>query len=451
LRKIKKMSDEPYFDLSRYVQTPFVLTRSDAEHLGRNVGLPGHKELRAFVEYPNPSNSFDTEINNFQKTAMTGAGYYGLVLEGTYHGRPCVAKVINVSQPDKLVNTLQELLIQVILCEALLTAPPSSSREHKVKIPQIHSVFRTTSYMHNYEVLKATRRVEFDTSAVHPVVVVVMERVETDLMKITKEPTMTAEERSELCTIALIEMINTFKYFETLGFNFIHGDLKTNNVMLTADASVPGRYQIYMIDFGMSSLDFKGVRIGAGQIFETIRFANPGYTNHLTDIVYLVWSMWKFVGCDMSLRARCERYTERFEKVLRIILFASGIPFRTDRRFDGISPQTFRSMLTAGVRIRQEDIDHERSIKKDLIEMLVREYMRIHHVDPAHETIAREQVHAYVLPQLVFQYVSTDVVYPISLNHLHNIVKAYIRSIYGSTEGSRRKGQEVLDAIVIPS
>lgn len=438
------MSDEPFFDLSKYVQTPFVLSRSDAERLGNDEGLIDRKELQAFLEFPNETNFVD-EVNHFRKTRIIGAGYYGLILEGTYYDRPCVVKVIDVSQHHTIVNTLQEILIQTILFEALQTAPPT--RDYKVKIPEIYSAFRTTAFMHNLHTLTTTRRVELDTASSKSVIVIVMERVQTDLMKICHEPTMSITKRSQICTIALLEIINTLKYFNTLGLNFMHADLKLNNVMLNEDESAPGGYQMYMIDFGMASLDFKGIRLGAGQIFETVRFANPGYMNHLTDIVYLVWSMWKFQGCDMTLRTPCPRYTELFDKILRIILLFSGIPFRTQRKFDSISAQTFRSMLTAGHKIRQGNIDNERLMKRGTIESLIRETMRITGVDEAE---AQRQVYEYVLPRFVFQYESTDLTYPITLNELHSLVKAYIRSEYGSSEESRQKGRDIINAFRFP-
>jgi hypothetical protein len=417
----------------------------DAVRLGNDEGLTDRKELRAFLEYPNPTD-FENEVNHFKKTRIVGAGYYGLVLEGTYHGVPCVAKVVNISHHKQLINTLQELLIQTILFEALQAAPPT--RDYKVKIPEIATVFRSTAHMHNLQVLSTTHHVELDTSSIQPVVVIVMERVETDLMKVCHAPTMTVNERSRICTIALLEIINTFKYFNnTLGLNFMHADLKSNNVMMNADPSAPGGYQIYMIDFGMSSLDYKGVRIGAGQIFETVRFANPGYHNHLSDIVYLVWSMWKFQGCDMSLRTPCPRYTELFDKVLRIILLFSGIPFRTERRFDSISHQTFRSMLTAGHRITRDQFNYERVAKSDALNAMVREIVRTSGVTPEE---ARKQVDEYISPRFAFQYESNEFAYPITLDELLNLVKAYARSQDGSTEERRKQGRDIINAFRFP-
>jgi len=439
------MSDEPFWDLSRYVGTPFALSRDDAVRLGNDEGLAGRKELRAFLEYPNPTD-FENEVNHFKKTRIIGAGYFGLVLEGTYHGVPCVAKVVNVSYHRQFINILQEFVIQTILFEALHSAPPS--RDYKVKVPEIFTAFRTTAHMHDLQVLSATHRAEIDTSSVHPVVVIVMERVETDLLKVCHIPTMTVDERSRICTIALLEIINTFKYLnDTLGLNFMHADLKLNNVMMNTDRSAPGGYQIYMIDFGMSSLDYKAVRIGAGQIFETVRFANPGYHNHLTDIVYLVWSMWKFQGCDMTLRTPCPRYTELFEKVLRIILLFSGIPFRTERRFDSISHQTFRSMLTAGRQITRDQFNYERVAKSDALDEMVREIVKRPGVSLEE---ARQQVDEYISPRFAFQYESSEYAYPITLSELHNLVKAYARSVDGSTPERRQEGRNIINAFKFP-
>lgn len=343
------IEENVYFDLSKYVHANFKILERDAMLLHHDVDLPFLK----YESIPIHENTNQYErVGDFKKEDIIAAGANGFVLTGTYKETPCIAKVLNVGMTP-LRSVLQEVLIQAILFEEV----NKDECKHCTKIPELFAVLRTSGPMHHKA--KVNKKWKLDPSTHKQVVMVIMQRISVDLGSYLHRQTSTRE-RACVSASVLYQVSNLFMYLQRKHFNFMHADLKTNNITFNIVPRSQGcsrhenRYDTYLIDFGMSSLDYKGVRIGAGMIFRTLRFKVEDYFNPHTDLTYLAWSMWKFQGCDMQLAKRCTNFTILFGRLLQFILLCSGIPFRTVRTFDNISMQTFRSMITAGTQITPE-------------------------------------------------------------------------------------------------
>lgn len=357
------VEEDVYFDMTPYGM--FAITEPDARRLGVNNPL-----TKSVVLTPNPDNKY-TRVGEFRqgRRGIFAAGASGFVMEGTYGSdrKPCIAKVINLyveacvdpSSPQRRMlpyehNVIQEALIQAILYEETREATGCT------KIPQLFQVIRTNGLVRTK---KNGDEWILDPTCVETkeVMMVIMEKIDTDAASYIRrlDPGM----RSRVCAGVLLEISSLFLFLGRKHLNFMHADLKLNNITfhLLLTTRRTRRFKTYLIDFGMSSLDYKGVRIGAGVgtgphgIFGTIRFNQPRFVNPYTDLTYLVWSMWQFLKCDMTLHSVCDKYTPLFGQVLRFMLLSSGIPFQTERAFDNISNRTFRAMLTSGMNIAAEE------------------------------------------------------------------------------------------------
>lgn len=447
--------DPLYFDFSPYTRpNPFPLRRSDAQRLAVNEGLDGRRELYGLPEFSNPSNNFQNNINGFVRSPgdeIYAAGTFGYVLRGTYEGRDAVAKVMKADTQKAALEVLQENLIHAILLEAAQSLP-----ERCAKIPHLYNVFRTTGFMHRRRT-RADERIVLDTeSGPKQVIVIVMEFIQTDLNHWMKQATTTAAERSKVCAGVLVHVLNSIEYFNSLRLNFMHADLKTNNIVINLRDGTDG-FDSYFIDFGMASLNYNGVRIGAGQIFNTIRFKIPGYKNYCTDIVYLVWSMWKFSRCDMTLQTPCPQFTSSFDKILRYILYKSGIPFDTKSTFHSINHRTFRAMLTAGREIVQADRNAEGAHFIPYRDHLLRQ--ELHRMgavdaDPKSEVFiaALETANKLISEQMMAQYLSTPYldVHFMTVDNIRALLHLYIISKFSPSEPKKIRAVLKLAEIRIP-
>ncbi len=385
--------DDLFFDMTPY--GAFEVNDLDARRLGVNVDLPASKRVALT---PNPDNKY-TRVGAFVqgRRGIFAAGTSGFVMEGTYDLKPCVAKIINLhteactspsTQQRRMLprehNVLQEALIQAILYEETRTAPLGCT-----KIPQLFQIMRTNGLVRTQ---RNGNKWIFDPTCAETkeVMMVVMEKIDFDAASYIYP--QNPDVRSRVCAGMLMEISNLLLFLEQKHFNFMHADLKLNNVtfrLLPTTTRRTPRFETYLIDFGMSSLDYKGIRIGAGVgtgqhgIFSTIRFNEPRFTNPYTDLTYLAWSMWQFMKCDMTLQTACDAgYTPLFGQILRFVLFSSGIPFQTERAFDIISNRTFRAMLTSGMRIVAEE-DGPMDIARRTFQYTTSTYLKTVAITPA--------------------------------------------------------------------
>jgi hypothetical protein len=342
-------SDELYFDLSKCMGVDFKITRTEAMLLGRNMDLP-HEKWDTIPVHPNDDGSY-SEVQHFRKTSnIFAAGASGFVIAGTYGGKNCIAKVMSL-QNMSLKQVMQEVLIQSIVSEQI-----GDDCHNCTKVPEIYAVLRTRGFLH--ERTKVKKQWQLNDSRVEDVVMIVMQHISRELGSYIQD--LHPSDRSIVCAAVLCQTSNLFAYLKQKQLNFMHADLKINNVTFDIDPDGPSRYKTYIIDFGLSSIDYKNVRLGAGLIFRTLRYRQSHFTNFHTDMTYLVWSMWRFQSCDMTLREEhCTKYTPLFSRVLRFILLSSGIPFSDDRSFDHISMDTFHAMMTAGMSVDSVDTEHK--------------------------------------------------------------------------------------------
>lgn len=342
-----EFGDDVYFDLTKYTHADFKILDRDALLLRHDMDLAPNK----FDSLPIHENTNRYErVERFRgDPGIIAAGAFGFVIAGTYDGKPCIAKVLDVERIP-LRTVLQEVLIQAILFDEL---NKDDECKHCTKVPELFAVLRSNGPVHNRQ--RTNGKWTYLEGSNKPVVMIVMQKISAALGTYLHK-LKSARDRSCVCASVLYQVTNMFTHLQHKNLNFMHADLKTNNVTFDLVPGAQGcsrrnsRYETYLIDFGMSSLDYKGVRIGAGQIFRTLRYTQPNFHNPYTDVVYLVWSMWKFQGCKMDLLSSrtCNEYTILFSRVLRFILLSTGIPFRTVRDFDKISSETFRAMIVAG-------------------------------------------------------------------------------------------------------
>lgn len=353
--------NDVYFDLTKYTHDDFKVFDKDALLLRHNLDLPPAK-FDSLRIHENTNNTYE-RVERFRgEPGIVAAGSFGFVIAGTYDGKDCIAKILDTERIP-LRTILQEVLIQAILFEEL--NKDDDECRHCTKVPEIFAVLRSNGPVHNRE--RVGGKWTFAQGSNKPVVMIVMQRISVALGTYLHDLT-NPRDRSCVCASVLYQVSNMFTYLQRKGLNFMHADLKTNNVTFNIVPGTEGsprsnnRYETYLIDFGLSSIDYKEVRIGAGQIFRTLRFTQPSFYNPYTDTTYLAWSMWKFQGCDMSLVTECDQYTTLFSRVLRFLLLSTGIPFRSLREFDTISSETFRAMIVAGTHITPEQHAHN---KKD--------------------------------------------------------------------------------------
>ena len=342
--------EEPYFDLTPYTFDPFVLTKEDARRLQSNLPLVREKE-HSVPMWQTTESSYSHGENTFRYESILAKGRNGFVMKGTFNEKPCIAKILYLNMLGELHGIIQEVLIHAILLE--VTGNNDKLSRTCTKIPRLKAFGRTATFMHSrelsphrYEVVRESRSI--------PSAIIVMEGINHDLLSFVRQRDITPDIRSSICA-AVIHQVATLLSFLS-PYNFMHADLKMNNVTFNLPPRSRKLFPItYIIDFGMSSLDYKGFRIGAGMIFGTERFDHlvnkqrHPFHNPYTDLTYLAWSMWYFNNCDKEKILDCNAFTQVFSKILQRILRASGIPFETDRSYDGISMKTFHAMIHAGL------------------------------------------------------------------------------------------------------
>ncbi len=333
-----------FFDLTPYTFSPCVLTQSDAEQLQKNLPLRPETAARIPAWACVDDVSFSYGEHSFVKEAVIAKNHNGFVINGSFDGRACVAKIMYLNNLVEIHPIVQEVLIQAILLEFTENnrkLPPDCT-----KIPRLEAFGSTTTYMRTAKeedgswIIKRQERVI-------PAAIIVMEKIEHDLYSYVRQPHIDTAMRSNICAAVFQQIAELLMFLGPL--HFMHADLKMNNITFNLQEGRKIHPNTFIIDFGLASLDYNGVRIGAGAIFNSIRFKTPNFHNPYTDLVYLAWSMWRFHSCDIQVLVDCPAFTEIFSKIIQRVLQASGIPFGSDRRFDKISTDTFRAMLTAGL------------------------------------------------------------------------------------------------------
>lgn len=343
--------DEPYFDLTPYTFDPFVLTKEDARRLQSNLPLVSEKEHSVPMWQTTDDISFSHGEQTFRYESILAKGRHGFVMKGTFNEKPCIAKILYLNMLGELHSIIQEVLIHAILLE--VTGNNEKLTKTCTKIPRLEAFGRTATFLrsrelspHRFEIVRESTRI--------PSAIIIMEEINHDLLSYVRQRHITPDDRSSICAAVFHQVATLLSFLSP--YNFMHADLKMNNVTFNLPRRSRKLFPItYIIDFGMSSLDYKGFRIGAGMIFRTVRFDHfvdkqrQPFHNPYTDLTYLAWSMWHFHNCDNEVIVDCSAFTPVFSKILQRILRASGIPFETDRSYDAISVKTFNAMIHAGL------------------------------------------------------------------------------------------------------
>jgi len=335
--------ETPFFDLTPYTLSPFVLTESDAKRLHLNVPLRHEREALIPEWTCTNDRTYSFGEHTFIKETIVAKNHNGFVMKGSFRGNACIAKILYLNAIQEMHPIIQEVLIQAILLE--MTEQNRKLPKHCTKIPRLEAFGRTNTYLRTtgerYDLVRQEQPI--------PAAIIVMEKIQHDLHSFLRQEHITNDLRSNICAAVFQQVAELLIFLSPC--KFMHADLKMNNVTfnLTKKKTRQIKPVTFIIDFGMASLDYKGIRIGAGMIFNSIRFKTNSFHNPYTDLTYLAWSMWRFHQCDIQVILDCNAFTRLFSKILQRILQASGIPFGSDRRFDKISKDTFHAMLTVGL------------------------------------------------------------------------------------------------------
>ncbi len=172
---------------------------------------------------------------------------------------------------DEIRDLLTEAAMQVVLHHKLtnfLNKLAPEKRRHYARIPEVYTVARDN----------------------REGIVIVTERVDEMLDEyLERSPS------DQIFCLCLYQVTRTIAWLRKK-FNFIHGDLKMNNVAVERTPSECPPVQSYIIDFGMSSFESvrDNVRVAKQALYiDTSRSKNAHGVHSHNDILFFLLSTWK--------------------------------------------------------------------------------------------------------------------------------------------------------------
>jgi len=212
---------QPKIDLSKYG------LNIDFDELIQGKYIPSLSQIRPLVS--DDLFYIETETKSYKKGKLLGEGGYGKAYEIEYKGKMEAVKIQKIQDESSLANLFLETVIQIIIQNETQRLRPG------LKIcPDI------------YEVAYDKKKGNF---------YIFQEKMDGSLDKQLKEKKFSNRETAEILT----QISNKLNFlYDALEFN--HRDFKTDNIMFKGNEMV-------FIDFGLSCLTYRGIRIKSRNYF----------------------------------------------------------------------------------------------------------------------------------------------------------------------------------------
>lgn len=270
---------------------------------------------------------------------MIGKGAFGAVFNSvTSDGQECVVKLVRVSPAEEyytggytieqfrqrmcelVVRTLNEIIVHTALLETInadASARQKIAEGKMARVPDLYGFFVTSGL--STDPANTTRVVAY--------IAIVMEKLDITLWDHLDKDTLDDTMSTAIAAVSFYQICNLLDFLgTTLRYN--HRDLKINNVMVSPSTTTSStlcrtpHFHTYIIDFGMSRMDYKGhVFAGTSSLF---------YDNHYNpthDLLFITWSYRRSVGCEAQSNIPCTEYNRVFDRILKHLMDSSGIHF----------------------------------------------------------------------------------------------------------------------------
>ncbi len=254
----------------------------------RFVGRASTKQIISLFKHKNDLDDIGKFINE---------GSFGRVFQYKSSKSNKIIKIMEYHSRKDLKNILNEIVIQKILHFLTKNSDPK-------KMAQIPEVFEVGKIMSTS-----------DTWLFY----IVMEKLDITLAEYAskKLKRITKKQVRQVGDI-LYKLTNLLDFLQSI--KFIHGDLKTNNIMLTKKTG-----QLYVIDFGFSQLQIGKTKIVTEKVY------NGTYAPGRDIFMFMYW----FYGdlCNMTfvpllMSDGCKNIPEILRKTLLNILHESNVDLR---------------------------------------------------------------------------------------------------------------------------
>ncbi len=269
-------------------------------------------------------------------------GSYGAAFLGKYRtGRSeidCIVKMIDIGDDEvNFKENILETMIQGVLSKTCVEDPIISAGQaagKMSKIPDLYAMFtlRGPSWS---DVTNMIQNSATKTNYIVIVMQVLDESFHTFLSsRLSKAEVVSAFDEDRRMIVAasmalsLYQISNLLDRLQVL-LRFNHRDLHGGNVMVkkipTKGSSICMNtfFETYLIDFGMSRLEFRG------KVFTSFGFFSQDKFNAGHDIVMFTRSLKQGLGCKIKTDPSfvCAPMFQFFERILNSILNASGYDF----------------------------------------------------------------------------------------------------------------------------
>ena len=181
----------------------------------------------------------ETQKGFYRKVKKLGEGTYGKVYELEKDGNRIVVKVQKMKRTDKLPDLLLETVIQIILQEE------SKRLDAGFKVcPDIYEIGFNQKDK-NFYIFQEKLDIELENDFIF------------------NNSTLKAKDYADIF-IQISYKLNWL--YDNLEFN--HRDMKSDNIMIKYGTKYQGSREIYFIDFGLSCLTYRGIRIKTKNYFQ---------------------------------------------------------------------------------------------------------------------------------------------------------------------------------------
>jgi hypothetical protein len=226
-----------------------------------------------------------------------GSGSYGVVY--SLQGRTdCVIKFMHGDDEEKVVDSYLETIIQIILhaqCNNL----------QDLKYAKVGRVFRLFKFE-----IKNKFYIGLMIEPIQKGLDSYFESIADDIQNNIRQPL----ELTTANCFAFYQVTHTLQYLsQTLKYS--HRDLKCDNIMInmlsTKNSNNFDCFQVYLIDFGFSRLEYNGY-LFSSSYFTFVDDISKDIHNPLQDIGFFIFSMLWMDGCEQSAQTNCRFLDPKF-------------------------------------------------------------------------------------------------------------------------------------------
>ncbi len=366
-------------DLTNLVKSPFVIENADLDYLLDRAAPDQHTYKRLAKDMfwtmtRDDNKRFEHAASGHVVKRLNvhlGSGTYGDAFKCEFltpdgNVRNCVMKFVAFRDENMFKDSITEAMTHYILQTVCRTNPAIQAGQlagRMAKIPEILAAFTTRG---RKRVHRTAAGPQYSNTQTAKYIVMIMEELEetgwaflqSRVEKITHAPSFrrwTAGDKRAVVNTALAflqyQCLNLLVELQA-AVNFNHRDLHASNVMIIKDPTVPQKcfntyFQAYIIDFGMSRLDYMGRTITNFGLFDVDRF-NPSH-----DILMLMRSCRYALGCSIRTDRQCNYFNAVMNLMYREIMNASGLNFiANNHNTDGQTYNLYIGLQNCGEPLR---------------------------------------------------------------------------------------------------